>query len=64
MAFHGAEDVMVDLYWEQQYEQEFWAASQESLHEEIWAAEEAYLEEDQEWEDFQDFEPLHDEYPF
>jgi hypothetical protein len=70
VAFFGAEDVMVDLYLEQQYEQEEWEARQQSLQEEVWAAEQDWIDfhnaeqEAEEWEDFQDFEPLHDEYPF
>ena len=70
MAFFGAEDVMVDLYLEQQFEQEEWEARQQALQEEIWAAEQDWIDfqnseqEAGEWEDFQDFEPLHDEYPF
>ena len=70
MAFFGAEDVMVDLYLEQQFEQEEWEARQQALQEEIWAAEQDWIDfqnseqEAEEWEDFQDFEPLHDEYPF
>ena len=70
MAFYGAEDVMVDLYLEQQFEQEEWEARQQMLQEEMWAAEQDWIyfhndeQESGEWEDFQDFEPLHDEYPF
>ncbi len=70
MAFYGAEDVMVDLYLEQQYEQEFWDARQQEMQEEIWASEQDWIDfhnadqEASEWEDFQDFEPLHEEYPF
>jgi hypothetical protein len=70
VAFYGAEDVMVDLYLEQQYEQEFWDARQQEMQEEIWASEQDWIDfhnadqEASEWEDFQDFEPLHEEYPF
>jgi len=70
VAFFGAEDVMTDLYLEQQFEQEEWEARQQMLQEEIWAAEQDWIDfqnaeqESGEREDFQDFEPLHDEYPF